>query len=92
MEGHGNDVTSVHWHPSKSLIVSGAKDRLVKFWDPISGKNIGNSFIHTNTVNMVRFNKNENYLLSAGKDQIVRVTDLRMMKEVYSICCCGYGC
>ena len=36
LEGHGSDVMTVDWHPSKSLIVSGGKDRLIKFWDPIS--------------------------------------------------------
>lgn len=36
LQGHGSDVLTVDWHPSKSLIVSGGKDRLLKFWDPLS--------------------------------------------------------
>ena len=39
---HGSDVTCIDWHPSKSLIASGGKDRLIKFWDPISKTSIGN--------------------------------------------------
>lgn len=85
MEGHGSDVLTVDWHPSKSLIVSGGKDRLVKFWDPLSHQNIGNLFHHTNTVNVVSFNQNENFLMSAGKDQMIRITDLRMMKEIFQL-------
>lgn len=68
MEGHGSDVLTVDWHPSKSLIVSGGKDRLIKFWDPLTHQNIGNLFNHTNAVNTVSFNMNENFLCSAGKD------------------------
>ena len=68
LEGHGSDVVTVDWHPTKSLIVSGGKDRLLKFWDPIANCNIGNLFLHTNTVNSLSFNKNEKFLVSAGKD------------------------
>ena len=37
--------------------------------------------IHKNTVNKLRFNKNGNWLLSASKDQSVKITDVRVMKE-----------
>jgi polyadenylation factor subunit 2 len=40
LSGHGWDVRSLEWHPSKGLIVSGSKDLLVKFWDPRMGKDI----------------------------------------------------
>ena len=36
LEGHGGDVMTVDWHPSKALIVTAGKDRLIKFWDPLS--------------------------------------------------------
>ena len=38
--GHGWDVKAVDWHPYKSLLASGSKDNLIKFWDPKSGKNV----------------------------------------------------
>ncbi|CAJ0896493.1 10694_t:CDS:2, partial [Entrophospora sp. SA101] len=40
LSGHGWDVKTVDWHPYKSLLASGSKDNLIKFWDPKSGKNI----------------------------------------------------
>ena len=58
LEGHGNDVLSVDWDKKRALLVSGAKDRVIKFWDPLSKKNIGNLFNHTNTINAVKFNRN----------------------------------
>lgn len=38
--GHGADVKCVHWHPQKSLIVSGSKDNQqpIKLWCPKSGQ------------------------------------------------------
>jgi WD40 repeat protein len=38
LEGHGSDVTTVDWHPFRSLIASGGKDHVMKFWDPKSLK------------------------------------------------------
>ena len=40
LKGHGWDVKTIDWHPQKSLLASGSKDNLIKFWDPKSGKNI----------------------------------------------------
>ncbi|KAG1338518.1 putative Flowering time control protein FY [Cocos nucifera] len=38
--GHGWDVKSVDWHPTKSLLVSGGKDNLVKLWDAKTGREL----------------------------------------------------
>ncbi|XP_057499131.1 flowering time control protein FY-like [Actinidia eriantha] len=40
LAGHGWDVKSVDWHPTKSLLVSGGKDNLVKLWDAKSGREL----------------------------------------------------
>lgn len=90
LEGHGSDVQTVDWHPSKSLLASGSKDRLLKFWDPVSGRNICTLFNNTNTIHRVRFSKNENFLAAVGKDQLVRLYDLRVMKEFLSLQ--GHNC
>ena len=31
--GHGGDVKTVDWHPTKGVIASASKDALVKLWD-----------------------------------------------------------
>lgn len=98
LEGHGSDVTTVDWHPSKSLIVSAGKDRVLKFWDPKNPKNFFNFqsnehnnkhgmelcslYNHTNTITKVIFNNNGNWVLSCGRDQVVKLFDLRVMKEI----------
>lgn len=35
--GHGKEVRSVDWHPSRALFVSGARDGVIRFWDPRTG-------------------------------------------------------
>lgn len=45
--GHGADVKCVHWHPQKSLIVSGSKDNQqpIKLWDPKSGQSLATLWV-----------------------------------------------
>ncbi|KAH8512673.1 hypothetical protein H0E87_006093 [Populus deltoides] len=82
--GHGWDVKSVDWHPTKSLLVSGGKDNLVKLWDAKSGRELCSFHGHKNTVLCVKWNQNGNWVLTASKDQIIKLYDLRAMKELES--------
>jgi polyadenylation factor subunit 2 len=38
MAGHGGDVKTCDWHPSNSVVASGAKDAVVKLWDARAGR------------------------------------------------------
>ncbi|XP_039056942.1 flowering time control protein FY-like [Hibiscus syriacus] len=82
--GHGWDVKNVDWHPTKSLLVSGRKDNLVKLWDAKTGRELCSFHGHKNTVLCVKWNQNGNWLLTAGKDQIIKLYDIRAMKELAS--------
>ncbi|GAB4827396.1 hypothetical protein Ancab_034281 [Ancistrocladus abbreviatus] len=83
-QGHGWDVKSVDWHPTKSLLVSGGKDNLVKLWDAKSGRELSSFHGHKNTVLCVKWNDNGNWVLTASKDQIIKLYDIRAMKELES--------
>jgi polyadenylation factor subunit 2 len=48
LAGHGWDVKCVDWHPTKGLVVSGAKDNQVKLWDPRTGTNIQTMYVMSN--------------------------------------------
>ena len=43
LTGHGWEVRSVDWHPTKGLIASGSKDNLVKLWDPRTSRCLSTS-------------------------------------------------
>lgn len=73
MTGHGGDVKGCDWHPDKAVIASGSKDGLVKVWDAKAGRNIATLHGHRNTVMETLWNANGNWLLSACRDQSLKV-------------------
>lgn len=81
---HRSDVKSCDWNPYRNVIISAGKDQSVQVWDPSTGKSIGGSLkLHKNSINRVRFNPiNGNLFLSGSKDHTVKVSDIRMMKEL----------
>ncbi|XP_033125411.1 pre-mRNA 3' end processing protein WDR33-like [Anneissia japonica] len=87
LRGHGADVKCLDWHPQKSIIVSGSKDsqQPVKLWDAKSGLSLATIHAHKSTVMSAKWNRNGNWLLTASRDHLVKVFDLRAMKEM-SIC------
>ncbi|VDM37941.1 unnamed protein product, partial [Toxocara canis] len=84
--GHGSDVRSVDWHPQKGLICTGSRDsqQPVKLWDPKSGQCLATLHDHKNSVMAVQWNKNGNWLLTGSRDHLIKVYDIRMMREMHS--------
>jgi len=86
LEGHNWDVKCVHYHPRSSIIASGSKDNQVKLWDPrVGGAPLATLYGHKNTVTKVQWNDNGNWLLTASRDQLIKLYDLRTMREMYSL-------
>ncbi|XP_068754632.1 uncharacterized protein [Montipora capricornis] len=84
LRGHGADVKCVDWHPTKSLLVSGSKDsqQPIKLWDPRTGYPLTTLHAHKSTVMQVRWNQNGNWLLTASRDHLLKLFDIRAMKEM----------
>ncbi|XP_072896727.1 pre-mRNA 3' end processing protein WDR33 isoform X1 [Hemitrygon akajei] len=83
LRGHGADVKCVDWHPTKGLVVSGSKDsqQPIKFWDPKNGQSLATLHAHKNTVMEVKWNQNGNWLLTASRDHLCKMFDIRNLKE-----------
>uniref|UniRef100_A0A1Q3F3G3 Putative wd40 domain protein n=1 Tax=Culex tarsalis TaxID=7177 RepID=A0A1Q3F3G3_CULTA len=83
LRGHGADVKCVHWHPQKALIVSGSKDNQqpIKLWDPKSGQALATLHAHKSTVMDLRWNDNGNWLVTASRDHLLKLFDLRNLSE-----------
>ncbi|KAL5274549.1 WDR33 family protein [Megaselia abdita] len=83
LRGHGADVKCVHWHPQKSLIVSGSKDNQqpIKLWDPKSGQSLATLHAHKSTVMDLKWNNNGNWLITASRDHLLKLFDLRNLRE-----------
>lgn len=83
LRGHGADVKGVDWHPTKALLVSGSKDsqQPIKLWDPRSGASLATLHAHKNTVMDVKWNQNGNWLLTASRDHLIKIFDIRSMGQ-----------
>lgn len=68
--GHNHDVRCCGWHPTRGLIASGSKDNMVKLWDPRAGDMVSSLHGHKHAVLVTKWNKNGNWLLTAGKDKV----------------------
>ncbi|XP_033642589.1 pre-mRNA 3' end processing protein WDR33-like [Asterias rubens] len=86
LRGHGAEVKCIDWHPQKGLIVSGSKDsqQPVKLWDPRSNNPLATLHAHKSTVMAVKFNQNGSWLLTASRDHVCKLFDIRTMKELYT--------
>ncbi|XP_065060829.1 uncharacterized protein LOC135688058 [Rhopilema esculentum] len=84
LRGHGADVKCLDWHPSKGLLVSGSKDsqQPLKLWDPKSGSSLCTIHMHKSTVMDLQWNRNGDWLLTASRDHLIKVFDIRAMKEI----------
>ncbi|CAH8444431.1 unnamed protein product [Schistosoma bovis] len=83
LRGHGSDVRSVAWHPVLSLIISGSKDaqQPIKLWDPKTGESVSTLYVHKNTCTDVSWNDNGNWFLTASRDHLIKLFDLRNLKS-----------
>ncbi|CAH1772782.1 unnamed protein product [Owenia fusiformis] len=83
LRGHGADVRCVDWHPHKGLVASGSRDtqQPVKLWDPKSGTSLTTLHSHKGTVMALKWNRNGNWLLTASRDHLVKLYDVRNLKE-----------
>uniref|UniRef100_T1J4C0 Uncharacterized protein n=1 Tax=Strigamia maritima TaxID=126957 RepID=T1J4C0_STRMM len=83
LRGHGADVKCVDWHPQKALIVSGSKDsqQPIKLWDPKNGQSLATLHAHKSTVMEVRWNQNGNWMLTASRDHLIKLFDIRNLSQ-----------
>ncbi|KAI1788787.1 WD40 repeat-like protein [Ganoderma leucocontextum] len=87
ISGHTNDVNSCCWADTASgnVLISASDDTFVKVWDRRSlaetRKPSGVLIGHTEGITYVSAKGDGRYVISNGKDQILRLWDLRMMRS-----------
>ncbi|KAI0639524.1 WD40 repeat-like protein [Trametes polyzona] len=85
--GHTDDVNSCCWADTASgnVLISASDDTFVKVWDRRSlaatRKPSGVLIGHTEGITYVSAKGDGRYVISNGKDQILRLWDLRMMRS-----------
>jgi polyadenylation factor subunit 2 len=64
------------------MLASGSKDNTIILWDAKAHRAITKLHAHKNMVTQCRWNANGNWLLSSSRDQLIKVFDIRVMREM----------
>ncbi|XP_010240890.1 PREDICTED: transducin beta-like protein 3 [Nelumbo nucifera] len=78
-KGHKGVVTSIMFHPDPNhlLLFSGSDDATVRVWDLVSKKCVATLEKHFSAVTSLAVSEDGWILLSAGRDKVVNLWDLR---------------
>ncbi|KAL0397631.1 UNVERIFIED_CONTAM: Flowering time control protein FY [Sesamum calycinum] len=95
LQAHEQAVRSMVWSYNENWMVTGDDGGSIKYWQN-NMNNVkanksahkesvrGLSHGHKNTVLCVKWNQNGNWVLTSSKDQIIKLYDIRAMKELES--------
>ncbi|GMR42269.1 hypothetical protein PMAYCL1PPCAC_12464 [Pristionchus mayeri] len=88
LRGHDHVVECVEWAPSGALplvgangdgaaiLVSGSRDKTIRFWDAVAGVHLFTLIGHDNWVRGLRFHPRGKFVLSVADDKSMRVWDV----------------
>lgn len=71
--------------PHAAAAAAASSDKTVSIWDPRSGLSTCTFYGHTNSCNSVVFSASASSLASADADGVVKLWDVRMVAEVFSV-------
>lgn len=79
LDQHSEGITMVDYNKTASFYVTGSKDGDIRVWDGISNRCV-NTFrrAHDGAVSSVKVSRNGKYILSAGKDSLVKLWEMSM--------------
>jgi WD40 repeat protein len=73
---HGGTVDAVALSPDGKTLASSGDDRLIRLWDPASGKALGTLEGHAGAVRCLAFSPDGKALASGGADKLIRLWDM----------------
>ncbi|SJK86348.1 pre-mRNA 3' end processing protein WDR33 [Babesia microti strain RI] len=79
-----SSATCLQWHTTMALVAAGTRTNCIHLWDPRADGSAATIHAHKSAVNKIQFNPKahtniSNALLSAGRDGMVKVWDLRLL-------------
>jgi peroxin-7 len=80
---HDHTVYAAIWHPTHdSIFGSCSGDQTCRVWDLRSGKDVKRIHAHQNEILSMDFNKYENFVATAGSDNMIKLWDLRATSDM----------
>ena len=80
---HTRIVFSATFSPDGKYIVSASRDKTVRIWDAMTGKQVGEPLVgHTEAVRFATFSPDSKYIVSASWDKTVRIWDVKTGKQI----------
>ncbi|MBX2971799.1 MAG: hypothetical protein KF797_01750 [Flavobacteriales bacterium] len=81
IEGHGSGTNAVHYHPAKPVLLSGGKDGELRIWRS-DGSLLHAAAAHKGSVYVVTVDPSERWLVTAGRDALVKVWEAATLDPV----------
>ena len=75
--GHTGTVLALALADQGRYLLSGAADRMLRFWDTQSGAQLQAPIVHSDVVSALGWSDDRRFVALAGKDKTFRVLDLR---------------
>jgi WD40 repeat protein len=82
---HGGFVSSLAFTPDGKALISAGGDRLIRVWDPATGKETARLEGHTAPVLALALTRDGKTLASGGSDRTVRLWDLKGRKHLRNL-------
>jgi WD40 repeat protein len=85
IEGHEDVISDIQFNTNGSLLASSGIDKLIKLWDPVSGKQLLSLEGHTEEVSCLKFHPKESLLISGSYDGSLKAWNLDTGQEAYTL-------
>lgn len=83
--GHSKSISDFSYHEGSKTLASVSSERDICLWNPAMATPIQKLTGHTGQLCSVRFNDNENQLISLSQDNMIKVWDLRTYRTFQTL-------
>ncbi len=94
LTGHSNSVFALGYAPDESVLVSGARDAHLKFWNTLDYSLEENVVAHMYAINFLSFKEDGQYLVTCSMDKSIKVWDAishKLLKVIDKARNAGHG-
>jgi WD40 repeat protein len=91
VSAHGGSLNDLAYRPDGALLASCGWDRLVKLWNPTSGKLLADLSSHLHEVNSLAFSRDGRTLLTADAGGVLKVWSVAAREELFDLQLCDEG-